>query len=92
MNSKPSKPLFVVVIEEGTESDLERVKQILHQDRYTVKEVASVMGCHEKTVRDWLKQGKLEYFRPTPHKTYVTRDQLAEFMSRRKIFLHLKGS
>ena len=91
MNSKPSKPLFLHIEESRQKAGVAHVRQGLRQDRYTVKEVARLLDRHEKTVRDWMKQGKLEYFKPTPRSTYVTRDQLAEFMSRREIFLHLKG-
>jgi excisionase family DNA binding protein len=91
MSSKPTKPLFVQIEEHGNKADVERVRQDLHQDRYTVKEVASLLDKHEKTVREWLKQGKLEYYRPTPRSTYVTKEQLAKFLSRRTFFLPLKG-
>ena len=92
MNSKPSQPLFVRIEESGQKADVARVRQGLRQDRYTVKEVARLLDRHEKTVRDWMKQGKLEYYRPTPRSTYVTKEQLAKFLSRREIFVPLKGA
>jgi excisionase family DNA binding protein len=90
MSSKPTKPLFVQIEMRGHKVDVERVRQHLHQDLYTVKEVASLLGKHEKTVRKWLKQGKLKYYRPTPRSTYVTKEQLAEFLSHRTFFVPLE--
>lgn len=93
MNSKPSKPLFVKVHETGSDADIEAVRQslrqTLRQERYTVKEAARVLGCHEKTVRGWMKEGKLGSYRPTERKTYIIRDQLARFLSRRETKLPL---
>jgi excisionase family DNA binding protein len=91
MNSKPGKHLFVRVEVEGAKAEVESIQQSLRQDRYTVKEVASLLRCHEKTVRAWMKEDKLRYYRPSDRKTYVTKEQLAQFLSRREIPLHLKG-
>jgi excisionase family DNA binding protein len=92
MSSKPTKPLSVRIETRGHKADVERVRQDLDQDRYTVKEVARLLDRHEKTVRAWLKEGKLEYYRPTPRSTYVTKEQLAKFLTRRTFFLPLKGA
>ena len=62
----------------------ERTKQSLDRDRYTVKQAADVIGCHEKTARKWIKQDKLKAYRPTERKTYITREQLAAFLLRRE--------
>ena len=82
MNSKPTEePLSVIIQVRGDRAGVEHARQNRHQDWYTVKEVAKLLGKHEKTVRVWLKEGKLEYYRPTPRSTYVTKEQLAKFLS-----------
>jgi excisionase family DNA binding protein len=81
MNSKPTEPLSVIVQVRGDRANVEHAKKNLHQDWYTVKEVAELLGKHEKTVRTWLKEGKLKCYRPTPRSTYVTKEQLARFLS-----------
>jgi excisionase family DNA binding protein len=83
MSSKPAEePLTVRVEVRADRTGIEDVRQNLHQDWYTVKEVAELLGRHEKTIRAWLKEGKLECYRPAPRSTYVTKEQLAKFLSR----------
>ena len=83
MSSKPTEePLTVQVEVRAVPAEgVEHARQNLHQDWYKVKEVAKLLNKHEKTVRAWLKEGKLEYYRPTPRSTYVTKEQLAKFLS-----------
>jgi len=82
MSSKPTEePLSVRIEVRPDRAGAEDARRHLHQDWYTVKEVAELLGRHEKTVRAWLKEGKLEYYRPTPRSTYVTKEQLAKFLS-----------
>jgi excisionase family DNA binding protein len=92
MSSKPTKPLFIQIELRGNKISVEHVRQHLHQDWYTVKEVATLLGKHEKTVRKWLKEGKLRYYRPAPRSTYVTKEQLAEFLSRETFSVPLEGA
>lgn len=90
MSSKPTKPLYVGITVRGNQAAVEHARQNLHQDWYTVKEVARLLGRHEKTVRVWIKEGKLEHYRPTPRSTRVTKEQLAQFISVRNFSVPLE--
>jgi excisionase family DNA binding protein len=92
MSSKPTKPLSVEIRVRGDQARVEHARQHLHQDWYTVKEVARLLGRHEKTVRAWLKEGKLGCYRPTPRSTRVTKEQLAKFISLQNISVPLEGA
>jgi len=63
-----------------------RVRQIeesLNQERYTVREAAEVLRCHEKTVRQWIREGRLRAMRPSPRKTIILKGDLAAYMAKK---------
>ncbi len=85
MSKGPDKSLWAMIAKGFVmNAELDRARKTLHQERYTVKQAADALDCHEKTVREWMKQGKLNYHRPSARKTWIHRDQLADFLVRRE--------
>jgi excisionase family DNA binding protein len=79
------KGFLKAIVENG--ADNARAKQVdqqLTQDWYTVREAASVLDAHEKTVRRWIAEGRIKPNRPSPRKTKIHKTELARFLLRRE--------
>ena len=57
----------------------ERIEEDLEQEWYTVDEAAEELAVHPKTVRKYIREGKLKASRPSPRKTRIYYTDLARY-------------
>jgi excisionase family DNA binding protein len=48
----------------------------LSREKVAVNVAARIVGKSEATVRRWVRQGKISFERPSPHKTLIPRTDL----------------
>ncbi len=87
MSSNPGKPLWHYLVRGiiGQSESMARQQAIeasLTRERYTVKQAAAMLGCHEKTLRRWLREGRIKAARPSERKTYIHKNDLVTFLLR----------
>jgi len=48
---------------------------------YSVSEVMTILGVCERTLRNYMKQGKLKYSNPGTKRIYFTNENIMEFLN-----------
>jgi excisionase family DNA binding protein len=61
----------------------ELIEDGLDQEWYTVREAAEVLRLSTKRVYELIRNGELDYSKPSPRKTFIHYSDLAKYMSKK---------
>jgi excisionase family DNA binding protein len=61
----------------------ERIEDGLEQEWYTVPEAAEILRLSTKRVYQLIREGELDYSKPSPRKTLIHYTDLAKYMSKK---------